>query len=106
MNPLRTLAWRIMDRHAPAGTTHVLRHVPSDFLDPPNGVGLWDLWNLRTPYPDGLDAPADLPEEDAAAFVAETLGYPVTLVRSSTDLRLDQPGSEWVTEPVYYVIPR
>lgn len=88
MNPLRTLAWRVMDRQAPAGTTHVLRYAAPD--------DCWELQSLRGPYPDVLDASTDLSEGEAAAFVTDILGYPVTLARSS----------EWVTEPVYYVIPR
>jgi hypothetical protein len=91
--------------------THVLAWMPP-FLLPRGFVGYWDLQTLadwEDGTPQGICGTLDLPADADAGYLAEwaaaQLGYPVTLARSETGvrLRLHRWHGRWRTVPVYYV---
>jgi hypothetical protein len=93
--------------------THVLAWMPP-FLLPKGYVGYWDLqtraaWDYGEPQGtyDTLDLPADADADFLAEWTAAELGYPVTLNRGETGvrLRLHRWHGRWRTVPVYYVSP-
>jgi hypothetical protein len=90
----------------PPGTTHVLQHLPSFLVDPPQeGWGLQAIGDYLASTPADhvpfLCGPADM--DETAYFAEQSLGYLVALTPFEVEFSVD--GQQFAA-PAFYVGPR